>query len=127
MDGLKRRLSHSLQLRLSLALSVAILLVATLTGIFSYVSAYDEALEFQDNSLRQVAALYLRQGMGFHYAGSQPAVVEDDEKPVSSFSTWLTANSASPAMTTGCRCPYPSRWPMACRPWRWGTSPFVCW
>lgn len=80
MDGRKRRLSHSLQLRLSLALSVAILLVATLTGIFSYVSAYDEALEFQDNSLRQVAALYLRQGMNFHYAGSQPAAVGDDEE-----------------------------------------------
>jgi len=80
MDGLKRHLNHSLQLRLSLALSVAILLVATLTGIFSYVSAYDEALEFQDHSLRQVAALYTRQGIAFHYAANQTTATGDDEE-----------------------------------------------
>lgn len=80
MDGLKRRLRHSLQLRLSLALTLAILLVASLTGVFSYVSAYDEALEFQDNSLRQVAALYARQGVSFHYAANQAAPTGEDEE-----------------------------------------------
>ncbi|BAP42248.1 integral membrane sensor signal transduction histidine kinase [Pseudomonas sp. StFLB209] len=80
MDGLKGQLRHSLQLRLSVALAVAILLVATLTGIFSYVSAYDEALEFQDNSLRQVAALHTRQGLTFHYSAAMPATPDDDEE-----------------------------------------------
>lgn len=80
MDGLERRLKHSLQLRLSLALGVAILLVATLTGVFSYLSAFDEALEFQDNSLRQVAALHTRQGLGFHYPAATPGAAEDDEE-----------------------------------------------
>ncbi|GLO15172.1 two-component sensor histidine kinase [Pseudomonas putida] len=80
MEGFKRRLSQSLQLRLSVALSVAILLVATLSGAFSYFSAYDEALELQDNSLRQVAALYMRQGLAFHYPASlQPAAGDDEE------------------------------------------------
>ncbi|ANY90763.1 MULTISPECIES: ATP-binding protein [Pseudomonas] len=80
MDGLKRRLNHSLQLRLSLALSIAILLVAIITGAFSYVSAFDEALEFQDNSLRQVAALYTRQGMTFRYPTKRVATTGDDEE-----------------------------------------------
>ena len=44
MDGLKRHLNQSLQLRLSLGLSLAILLVATMSGVFSYFSAFDEAL-----------------------------------------------------------------------------------
>lgn len=80
MDGLERRLRRSLQLRLSLALSVAILLVASLTGVFSYLSAYDEALAFQDNSLRQVAALYARQGVSFHYAADQVMPTGEDEE-----------------------------------------------
>lgn len=80
MDGLKTRLKQSLQLRLSVALSVAILLVATVSGAFSYFTAYDEALDLQDNSLHQVAALYLRQGLAFHYSGSaQPAAADDEE------------------------------------------------
>lgn len=80
MDGLKGRLNQSLQLRLSMALSVAILLVATASGIFSYVAAYDEALDLQDNSLHQVAALYMRQGLTFHYSGSaQPGGMDDEE------------------------------------------------
>ncbi|MFJ4452678.1 sensor histidine kinase [Pseudomonas sp. NPDC089392] len=80
MDGRKRHLNQSLQLRLSVGLSVAILLVATLSGVFSYLSAYDEALDLQDNSLHQVAALYMRQGLAFSYPASvQPAVGDDEE------------------------------------------------
>lgn len=80
MEGFKRRVSQSLQLRLSVALSVAILLVATLSGAFSYFSAYDEALELQDNSLRQVAALFMRQGLTFNYPTGRQPVVDDDEE-----------------------------------------------
>ncbi|NIE73684.1 HAMP domain-containing histidine kinase [Pantoea sp. Ap-967] len=80
MDGFKRRLSQSLQLRLSLALSLAILLVASLSALFSYLTAYDEALALQDNSLRQVAALYTRQGLQFHYPSAPLQSTGDDEE-----------------------------------------------
>ena len=56
MDGYKRRLNASIQLKLSLALSLAIVFIAILAGIFSFASAFDEAQELQDDSLRQVAA-----------------------------------------------------------------------
>jgi two-component system, OmpR family, sensor kinase len=61
MDGLKERLNESLQRKLSLTLSAAVLVVALIAGAFSFVSAYDEAYELQDDVLRQVASLMDRQ------------------------------------------------------------------
>lgn len=61
MDGLKKRLNESVQLKLSFTLSLAILLVAVVAGIFSFLSAFDEAHELQDDVLRQVAQLMDRQ------------------------------------------------------------------
>ncbi|QRY78356.1 two-component sensor histidine kinase [Pseudomonas sp. PDNC002] len=80
MDGLQRRLKESVQFRLSLALSVTILIVASLASIFAFVSAYDEALEMQDNTLKQVAALIERQQMTLHYPNHAPAVAGDNEE-----------------------------------------------
>ncbi|WP_297843572.1 ATP-binding protein [Pseudomonas sp.] len=60
MDGFKKRLSESIQLRLSFSLSLAILIVAIAAGIFSFMSAFDEAHELQDDVLRQVASIYDR-------------------------------------------------------------------
>ncbi len=50
----------SLQIRLSLWLSVVILSVALVAGIFAFYSAFEEAHDFQDDVLRQVAALFDR-------------------------------------------------------------------
>jgi two-component system, OmpR family, sensor kinase len=61
MDGFKERLKNSIQLRLSLWLSVAILSVAIFAGGFSFVSAYADANELQDGTLIQVAALVGKQ------------------------------------------------------------------
>jgi two-component system OmpR family sensor kinase len=61
MDGFKNFLNVSLQRKLSVTLSLAILGVALVAGIFSFLSAYDEAYELQDDVLRQVAALVDRQ------------------------------------------------------------------
>ena len=61
MAGLKRRLNESVQLKLSLTLSLAILVVAIVAGVFSFLSAFDEAHELQDDVLRQVAQLIDRQ------------------------------------------------------------------
>ena len=43
MDGFKKRLNESIQVKLSLSLSLAILVIAVVAGIFSFVSAFDEA------------------------------------------------------------------------------------
>lgn len=66
MDGFKKRLSDSIQLRLSFALSVAILLVACAAAAFAFLSAFEEAHEMQDDTLRQIAVLFDRQGMTLH-------------------------------------------------------------
>ncbi|CAN5897293.1 ATP-binding protein [soil metagenome] len=63
MDGFQRRLSASLQFRLSVVLSLAILGIAVAAGIFSFTAAYGEAHELQDDVLRQVAALLQRRGL----------------------------------------------------------------
>jgi len=57
MDGIKKRLNESVQLKLSFSLSLAILVVAIVAGIFSFLSAFDEAHELQDDVLRQMAQL----------------------------------------------------------------------
>ena len=58
MAGAKARLTGSIQARLSLWLSLAILAVAAVGGIVSFKTAYDEAIELQDNLLHQVAILF---------------------------------------------------------------------
>lgn len=80
MDGFKKRLSESVQLRLSVSLSLAILIVAVLAGVFAFVSAFDEALEMQDNTLHQVAVLFERQQMTLAYPRSEGEIAGDDEE-----------------------------------------------
>jgi two-component system, OmpR family, sensor kinase len=60
MDGVKRRVNDSLQVKLSLWLSLAILTIALIAGIFAFFSASDEAHELQDDVLRQIATLFDR-------------------------------------------------------------------
>lgn len=79
MDGFKKRLSESVQLRLSVALSLAILLVALVASVFAFVSAFEETHEQQDDTLRQVAMLYDRQHMTLQYPHG-PAIKGDDEE-----------------------------------------------
>jgi two-component system, OmpR family, sensor kinase len=57
MDGVQGKLSASLQFRLSAGLSLAILAVAIIAGIASFVLAFNEAIELQDDQLRQIAAI----------------------------------------------------------------------
>ena len=79
MDGFKRRLNASLQLKLSFSLSLAILVVAVIAGIFSFVSALDEAHELQDDTLRQIATLIDRQGVPFLRSQAGASVESDDK------------------------------------------------
>src|SRR5208337_2994291 len=61
MAGRQGRVRRSLQFRLSLWLSLTIILVAATAGFLSFSSAFDEAIELQDDQLRQTAALLQRQ------------------------------------------------------------------
>jgi len=80
MAGCKKRLNESIQLRLSVTLSAAILVVAIVAGVFAFVSAFDEALEMQDNTLRQMATLFDRQHMTLAYPAEGQAIKGDDEE-----------------------------------------------
>ena len=71
MDGLKNRLMDSIQLRLSFWLSLAILVVAVVAGVFSFSAAFDEAYQRQDDMLRHVAVLFEGQPI--------PAEIPDDK------------------------------------------------
>lgn len=57
MDGIKRKINDSLQLRLSVWISAIIFVIALISGIFSFYSAFVEANELQDDQLQQIAAL----------------------------------------------------------------------
>lgn len=82
MDGFKRRLSDSVQSRLSITLSLAILIVALLAAAFAFISALDEAHKMQDESLRQVAVLFDRQHMTLRYPGAERIVGDDEESRI---------------------------------------------
>lgn len=60
MDGRKGEIAYSLQFKLSLWLSGAIIGIAAAAGLFSFVSALDEAHEGQDHQLRQTGYLISR-------------------------------------------------------------------
>ncbi|MES2385570.1 MAG: ATP-binding protein [Pseudomonadota bacterium] len=78
MDGFKIKIRQSLQLRLSASLSIAIMVVAISAGIFSFVSAYEEAIELQDEQLRQMAAMIARQDTPLKFAKSPKQVPDRD-------------------------------------------------
>jgi two-component system, OmpR family, sensor kinase len=61
MDGFQRRMMQSLQVRLSLWLSLTVILVAVAAGFLSFWHAFDEAIEVQDDQLRQTTALFQHQ------------------------------------------------------------------
>lgn len=80
MDGFKRRLNESVQLKLSFTLSLAILVVAIVAGGLSFLSAFDEAHELQDDVLRQVAQLMERQHLSPAAPGTDARIRDVDEE-----------------------------------------------
>jgi two-component system OmpR family sensor kinase len=81
MDGIKRRVKDSLQIKLSLWLSLAILSIALIAGIFAFFSAFNEAHELQDDVLRQIATLFDRHHLPVPQEGT--AAVEAGSDPES--------------------------------------------
>ena len=80
MDGFKKCLNDSVQLKLSFSLSLSIFVVAVVAGVFSFVSAFDEAHELQDDTLRQVAALFVRQPLPLAFVGNDGRAKDSDEE-----------------------------------------------
>ena len=109
MDGLKKRLNESVQLKLSFTLSLAILVVAIVAGVFSFLSAFDEAHELQDDVLRQVAQLMDRQRLSpaapttdtrFKDADEESRVIVQRLGEVSPSSVSVDAGGTLPLPTT---------------------------
>ncbi len=80
MDGFKKLLNESVQFKLSFSLSLAIILIAMVAGMFSFVSAFDEAYELQDDMLRQIAALFDLQHLPRENTGDDGRVRDSDEE-----------------------------------------------
>ena len=89
MDGFKKRVKDSLQIRLSFWLSLAILSVALIAGIFAFFSAFNEAHELQDDVLRQVAMLSDRHGLTVPQAGNSGTGVDNDPESRVFYTTTL--------------------------------------
>ncbi|MDP2818568.1 MAG: ATP-binding protein [Polaromonas sp.] len=100
MDGFQIRIRQSLQLRLSASLSIAIMVVAISAGIFSFVSAYEEAIELQDEQLRQMAAMIARQDAPLRFAKS-PKQVPDRDAEFRVAVQLLTQSAAAGPLLTG--------------------------
>jgi two-component system OmpR family sensor kinase len=82
MDGVQKRVNGSIQRKLSWALSLAILGVALVAGIFSFAAAFEDARELQDGTLRQVAALLDRQHLSLAHLADNTVQGGDEESRV---------------------------------------------
>jgi two-component system OmpR family sensor kinase len=78
MDGLQGKMRQSLQFRLSVSLSLLIVAVALVSGVFSFVLAFQDAIELQDDQLREVAALIFRQNLSQALVASNQGVADID-------------------------------------------------
>ena len=126
MDGFNKRLSESVQLRLSVALSLTIVLVAVAASAFVFVSALDEAHKLQDDTLRQVAMLYDRQHMTLHYPEG-PALKGDDEESRVIIQHLTDSSQALANGDETLHYPYPPPWSMAWPRLMSVAKPFVSW
>lgn len=101
MDGLKRRLNESIQFKLSFTLSLAILAVAIVAGVFSFRSAFNEAHELQDDVLRQVAQLMDTQRLSPPPAGAAVRNNAGDEEARVIVQRLGEDNRSSPGVDAG--------------------------
>ncbi|WP_284256328.1 ATP-binding protein [Acidocella aquatica] len=71
-------MTHSLQFRLSASLSLLIVVVGLVSGVLSFVLAFQDAIELQDDQLREVAALIFRQNLSQALVASNQGVADID-------------------------------------------------
>ncbi|MEO8344113.1 MAG: ATP-binding protein [Betaproteobacteria bacterium] len=111
MDGLKKGIADSLQIRLSVWLSAAILGVAMIAGVIAFYSAFNEAHELQDDVLRQVAALYDRHRPDPPRGGDANAPADEDVES----RVFIQFLSTNPTSTHGAGAFVPLALPRALR------------
>ena len=75
-------MNRSLQRHLSLMLGMAILLSGLAAAVASFILAYGEAREFQDDTLRQIAVLTAKSGAQSTPAGANDSAINDPESRV---------------------------------------------
>ena len=78
MDGFPGDMRQSLQFRLSASLSLLVVAMALISGAVSFVLAFQDAIELQDNQLREVAALIFRQNLPLALGVSNHGVADVD-------------------------------------------------
>ncbi len=78
MDGFPGDMRQSLQFRLSASLSLLVAAMALISGAVSFVLAFQDAIELQDNQLREVAALIFRQNLPLALGVSNHGVADID-------------------------------------------------
>ncbi|CAM3653595.1 ATP-binding protein [Paracidovorax anthurii] len=101
MDGFKKRLNASVQLKLSVTLSAVIVVVAVVAGVFSFLSAFDEAHELQDDVLRQVAQLMDRQHLSPDHSEPDARPDEGDEESRVIVQRLGAGNPSAPGVDAG--------------------------
>lgn len=79
MDGFKDRVGRSLQWRLFAGISIMLLAFSLAFGVWSFASAFQEAHEFQDDLLRQIAFIADR-GNSAESAQADPAAPPDSNR-----------------------------------------------
>ncbi|MEC5212972.1 two-component system OmpR family sensor kinase [Polaromonas sp. CG_9.5] len=94
MDGFKKQLNASIQRKLSFSVSLAIVVVALLAGVFSFITAFNEAQDLQDDTLEQVAMLFDRQALAPLAPGSAPDSPDDSRVIVQHLAGGATAANA---------------------------------
>ena len=94
MDGFKKQLNASIQRKLSFSVSLTIVVVALLAGLFSFIAAFNEAQELQDDTLEQVAMLFDRQALVPLDPGSEPESPDDSRVIVQHLADGATAANA---------------------------------
>ena len=109
MDGFKKRLSESVQLKLSRALSLAFLVVGLVAGTFSFMTAFDEANELQDDVLKQVAQLMDRQRLSSTPPATAEPVKPGDEEVRVIVQPLGAAPSAALGVPVGEQLPLPAQ------------------
>jgi two-component system, OmpR family, sensor kinase len=78
MDGLKRQLNDSLQVKLAVWLATVICAIAVAAGLISFATAFQEANELQDQQLRQIATLVSHHHLPVTVNEMQIAATESD-------------------------------------------------
>jgi two-component system OmpR family sensor kinase len=78
MDGIEGTVKRSLQFRLSARVSCVILVVALAAGAFSFYRAFQDAIELQDDQLRQMVAVLHRQHIAPAHVDAQQHIDFED-------------------------------------------------